>query len=146
MPASPPLRYTPYNMRWKMRILLADDRPRVRAALRLLLEQEPDMVVVGEAADAASLRLALQRETPDLLLLDWELPGLPRLQPVYFIRNGQPRLRILALSGRPEARAEALSSGADGFASKGDPPENILAAVRACEQMKRQSNATGDEA
>lgn len=129
-----------------MRILLADDRPRVRAALRLLLEQEPDILIVGEAADAASLRLALQRETPDLLLLDWELPGLPLAQRVNFIRNGQPALRILALSGRPEARAEALSSGADCFASKGDPPERVLAAVRACEGMNQQSSIIGDEA
>ncbi len=128
-----------------MRILLADDRPRVRAALRLLLEQEPDWVIVGEAADAAGLRLALQEETPDLLLLDWELPGLPRTQRLAFIRGERAGLRVLALSGRPEARAEALSSGADGFASKGDPPENVLAAVRAC-QIKRQSSAIGDEA
>lgn len=129
-----------------MRILLADDRPRVRAALRLLLEQEPDMVIVGEAADAASLRLALQRETPDLLLLDWELPGLAGAQRVSFIRNGQPALRILALSGRPEARAEALSSGADCFASKGDPPELVLAAVRACTPMELPGSIIGDNA
>lgn len=129
-----------------MRILLADDRPRVRAALRLLLEQEPDMVIVGEAADAAGLRLALQRETPDLLLLDWELPGLPLAQRISFIRNGQPRLRILALSGRPEARAEALSNGADCFASKGDPPELVLAAVHTCAQMELPGSIIGNNA
>ncbi len=133
-------------MKWQMRILLADDRPRVRAALRLLLEQEPDILIVGEAADAVSLRLALQREMPDLLLLDWELPGLPVGQRLQFIRGEQTRPRILALSGRPEARADALNGGADGFVSKGDPPEHVLAAVRACERMNHSSSIIGDEA
>ena len=58
-----------------MRVLIADDQPQVRSALRLLLRQDPAMVVVGEAGDAEeALKLAATR-TPDLVLLDWELPG-----------------------------------------------------------------------
>lgn len=59
-----------------MRVLIADDRPQVRSALRLLLKQEPDVTVVGEAEDAEqALELAIG-ERPELVLLDWELPGL----------------------------------------------------------------------
>ena len=63
-----------------MRVLLADDHPRVRSALRLILEQEPNFQVVGETADATGLLLAVNEKAPDLVLLDWELPGLPVAQ------------------------------------------------------------------
>ena len=121
-----------------MRIILADDRPRVRAALRLLLEQEPGNMIVAEAADATGLFLALQSQVADLLLLDWELPGMPASSLLPLIRSRQPLMRILALSGRPEARAEARAHRVDSFVSKGDPPENVLAAVRACARSREE--------
>ena len=57
-----------------MRVLLADDQMKVRSALRLLLEQEPGLSVVGEAAEAKDLLAQVGTERPDLVLLDWELP------------------------------------------------------------------------
>ena len=59
-----------------MRILLADDQPKVRFALRALLEQQPGLKVVGEAVNADDLVTQTQESCPDVLLLDWELPGL----------------------------------------------------------------------
>ena len=61
----------------QLRVLLADDRASVRAALRLLLEQEPHVTIMGEAADATGLLLLASKPDAQLLLLDWELPGLP---------------------------------------------------------------------
>jgi DNA-binding NarL/FixJ family response regulator len=58
-----------------MRVFLADKQAKVRSALRLLLEQEPGLSVVGEAAEAEDLLAQVQRTRPDLVLLDWELPG-----------------------------------------------------------------------
>ena len=58
-----------------MRVLLADDQAWLRSAVRLLLEQEPDIEVVGEAAEANVLLSIIDAVAPDLLLLDWELPG-----------------------------------------------------------------------
>ena len=128
-----------------MRILLADDQTKVRSALRLLLEQEPGLSVVGEAAEAEGLLTQVQRTQPDLVLLDWELPGLraadpsaPSTGPWSFVpgtegsgaSSGQRLLsalrsvgcplRVIALSGHVEAREEALAAGADAFVSKGD--------------------------
>jgi len=57
-------------------ILIADDQPRVRHALRLLLEQEPGVNVVGEAAEAKTLLAQVAARCPDLVLLDWGLPGM----------------------------------------------------------------------
>jgi len=116
-----------------MRVFLADDQPRVRSALRLLLEQDPQLSVVGEAAAAEGLLAQVRAAHPDLLLLDWELPGLQAANPLLpALRALYPRLSVIALSGRPEARRAALAARADAFVSKGDPPERLLAAVNGC--------------
>jgi len=114
-----------------MRILLADDQPKVRSALRLLLEEE-GLDVVGEASDAEqALEQTAERE-PDLVLLDWELPGQGGPAAVAGLRDAQPGVLVVALSGRPGARQAALDAGADAFVSKGEPPERLLAVVMEC--------------
>ena len=115
-----------------MRVLLADDQSKVRSALRLLLEQEPELSVVGEATDADELLAQAETVCPDIVLLDWELPGLSRNDVLSTLRARWPRLKVIALSGRPEARQAALDAGADAFVSKGDPPEQLLVAVNDC--------------
>jgi DNA-binding NarL/FixJ family response regulator len=109
-----------------MRVLIADDQPEVRSALRLLLEQEPGVIVVGEAANAALLLAQLHRTTPDVVLLDWELPGLAVWELFPALRDYGDNPVVIAMSGRPEARQAALGAGADAFVSKGDPPEQVL--------------------
>ena len=114
-----------------MRVLLADYHAEVRSALRLLLEQEPDILVVAEAAQAAGLVTRVREERVDLILLDWELPGLDGVDLLHALHKKCPKPRVIALSGRPEARRASLRAGADAFVSKGDPPERLLAALRA---------------
>jgi DNA-binding NarL/FixJ family response regulator len=116
----------------RMRVLLADDQTKVRSALRLLLEQEPGLSVVGEAAEAEDLLAQVETTQPDLVLLDWELPGLRTDDRLSVLRALCPQLKVIALSGQPEARRAALSAGADAFVSKGEPPEQLLAAVEDC--------------
>lgn len=113
-----------------MRVLLADDQFAVRSALRLLLEQEKDVQVVGETADSTALLLAVMQKTPELVLLDWELPGLPPVQLLRLLRYERPFLKIVAMSSRPEARQAALAAGIAAFVSKSEPPERVLAVIR----------------
>lgn len=115
-----------------MRILLADSQPRVRFALRVLLERQPGVQVVGEAVDAAELLAQAAATRPDLVLLAWELPGLAAVDLLSALRKVWPEASVIALSGRPGARRAALAAGADAFASKADPPERLLAAIDAC--------------
>jgi DNA-binding NarL/FixJ family response regulator len=123
-----------------MRVLIADDQPQVRSALRLLLNHEQGVRVVGEAGDAEQALELAAAQRPDLVLLDWELPGQGTLIPATgsperllpALRTCCPRAKVVALSGRPEARQAALAAGADAFVSKGDPPERLLAAVDGC--------------
>jgi DNA-binding NarL/FixJ family response regulator len=115
----------------RMRVLLADDQVKVRFALRVLLERQPDVAVVGEASDARELADQLTATCPDALLLDWELPGLAATRVLAALLRGFPELTVIALSGRSEARREAEMAGASAFVSKTDPPECLLAVMRA---------------
>ena len=115
-----------------MRILLADGRPKVRFALRVLLARQPRFEVVGEASNVYQLLAQVGMVCPDLVLLGWELPGLASLESLNALYDVCPGLSVIALSGRPEARKAALLAGANGFVSKADPPDRLLAEIEMC--------------
>jgi DNA-binding NarL/FixJ family response regulator len=115
-----------------MRILVADDQATVRSALQLILEENPELDVVGEATEAGELLAQAEMACPDLVLLDWELPGSQAADLLSALRQHLPHLVVIALSGRPEARQSALDAGVDAFVSKGDPPERLLATLNGC--------------
>ena len=118
-----------------MHTVLVDDEPCVRSALKLLLEDHLGFSVVGELTEAASLpslpdctgRLG----TPDLVVMDWELPGLDHAACVAQLRAAGRQLKVVALSGQPDARAAALAAGADAFLYRGDPPDQLVETLRA---------------
>ena len=116
-----------------MRVLLADGKPALRSAMRLLLEQEADVNIVAEVADAETLLAAAEQVRPDLVLLDWDLPGLQGSNTAASVFGSLnaccPNVKIVVLSGRPEAGRPALAAGANSFVSKADPPERLLAAL-----------------
>lgn len=116
----------------KVRILIADDQPQVRSAVRLILGQKSRLIVVGEAENLAKTRELVSGEQPDILLLDWELPGWKNATDLAILRKSRPGLTVVALSGRPESRRMALAAGVNAFVSKGEPPERLLAAVERC--------------
>jgi DNA-binding NarL/FixJ family response regulator len=120
-----------------MRILLADDQPEVRSALRLIIEQLVGYTVAGVAADGPALLHAVAEQQPDVVLLDWELPSARVFSEqrgwtygaVDALRALAPSVRVIALSVRPDASAEAFAAGADGFVCKGDPPRKLIEAL-----------------
>ena len=120
-----------------MRVFIADDQPHVRSAILLLLRQEPGVAVVGEAGDTQGALALVAGQQPDLVLLDWELPGRGGAATLSRLQSARPGLMVIALSGRPEARQAALDAGADLFVSKGEPPERLLAAVESCRRAVR---------
>ena len=82
-----------------MRILIADDQSKVRFALRVLLERQAALEIVGEAADAEELLAQVAADCPDLVLLGWELPGLTKIDLLAALRRVCPNLMVIALSG-----------------------------------------------
>ena len=115
-----------------MRITLADNRRKVRFALRALLEQQAEVNVVGEAVDAQNLLAQVAEICPDVILLDWELPGMAADDLLSALRRKCPDILVVALSGRVSARGAALAAGVDAFVSKGEPPERLLSAIDCC--------------
>jgi DNA-binding NarL/FixJ family response regulator len=107
-------------------VLIADDQPQVRSALRLLLSQYDGLEIGGEAADATSLLLTVAQRQPDVVLLDWELPGLPVDQLIRLLWYERPSLKIVAMSSRPESEQQAIQEGAHLFVSKNEPPDRLL--------------------
>ena len=112
-----------------MRVLLADNDSRICTALDLLLKSHLTLAVAGESPDVDTLIHQAKALAPDLILLDWELPGTPNAELLERLRRTSPRPWVIALSGRPESEREALTAGADAFVSKADPPERLLAAL-----------------
>jgi len=115
-----------------MRILIADTQPKVRFALQVLLQRQPDLKVVGEAIDAESLLEEVETACPDVLLLGWELPGMDMDCLVPSLRESCPGIVVIALSGRLEAHRAASQLGVDAFVSKSSPPDQLLAAITRC--------------
>lgn len=111
-----------------MRILIADNDLRVRAALHVLLVEQDETIIVAECADLEGLARQIQEFEPQLVLLDWELPGHPAAA-FLLARAHVARPKLIVLSTRLEARSAALAIGADGFAHKADPPEMLLTTV-----------------
>lgn len=109
-----------------MRVLVADDLLAVRSALALLLEHEVDLDVIGQVSDSAGLLQAVAQDAPDVVLLDWELPGAPASALVQLLRQSYPQLCIVALSSRPESETAAMLAGVDAFIDKFTPPEAVL--------------------
>src|ERR1044072_6249221 len=119
-----------------MRVLIADDHGIVRSGIRLLLEQQGDIEVVGEAADGAEARELAVHERPDLAILDVKMPKLTGLQATREIKEQAPEVAVLILSMDDDERYlfEALKAGAHGYALKAQAGTVRLAAIRAVER------------
>jgi DNA-binding NarL/FixJ family response regulator len=115
-----------------MQILLADNQPQVRFGLCVLLEHQPGIEIVGQAANAPDLLDQSKTANPDLILLDWTLPKMQAADLMVALRETCPGVTVIVLSGRPEARQAALDAGADGFVGKYELPEKLLAAITQC--------------
>jgi DNA-binding NarL/FixJ family response regulator len=117
----------------KTRILLADDHALVRRGLRLVLDAEPDLEVVGEAGNGAeAIQLALGIEV-DLAILDISMPRMTGLQAVAELRRRKPGLRMLILSMHENERYlyESLKAGASGYVLKSVADRDLVEACRA---------------
>ena len=116
-----------------VRVLLADDQAMVRTGFRMILESDPEIDVVGEAANGEQAVAATRRLRPDVVLMDIQMPGEDGLQATRRIVNSPgptSRVVILTTFERDEYVFEALQSGASGFLLKNAPPEELVRAVR----------------
>ncbi|HMI69370.1 MAG TPA: response regulator transcription factor [Solirubrobacteraceae bacterium] len=116
-----------------MKLLIADDHGVVRGGLKLLLDRQPDMEVVAEAADGAEAVAQALAHRPDLAILDVAMPRLTGLQATREIRSLAPDVGVLILSMHDDERYlfEALKAGASGYVLKHEADHELVDAVRA---------------
>jgi DNA-binding NarL/FixJ family response regulator len=116
-----------------VRLLIADDHGIMRGGLRLLLDRQPDMAVVAEAADGIEAVALALRERPDICILDVSMPRMTGLQATVEIRAQAPDIAVLVLSMHDDERYlfEALQAGAAGYVLKREADQALVEAVRA---------------
>ena len=116
---------TPY------RIIIADDHAMLRQALRRILEDAPQIAVVGEAGDGLELLQLLQTIQADLVVLDISMPNMRGIEAISEIKKWDPRIKTLMLTmhKRKEYLYEALTGGADGYLLKEDTNGELMAAI-----------------
>ena len=115
-----------------LRLVIADDEAMVRSGLRLLVEAEPDLVVVGEAADGIEAVDACRRAHPDVVLMDVRMPRLDGLSAARRVLalDRPPKVLVLTTFDDDENVDEALRLGVSGFLLKVAPAEQLLHAIR----------------
>jgi DNA-binding NarL/FixJ family response regulator len=104
---------------------------KVRFAVQVLLARQPGLQVVGEAGDAEGLLAEVLDHVPDVVLLDRRLRGMATAELVQAMRRETADIRVIILGDRPEMRQDAFDAGGDAFVAKVDPPERLLAAIKA---------------
>jgi DNA-binding NarL/FixJ family response regulator len=116
-----------------IRIILVDDQELVRAGFRMVLEAQPDMQVVGEAANGLAAIDLARRLNADVMIMDARMPRLDGVDATRQIRQhgDLPRILMLTTFDLDEYAFAALKAGASGFLLKDVPPEELLFAIRA---------------
>lgn len=115
-----------------IRVLLVDDQALVRGGLRMILDDQDDINVVGEAADGREALSRSRELQPDVVLMDIRMPVMDGIEATKRLVQAQPRIRVVVLTTYDSDRHvyEALRAGASGFLLKTAPPRQLPAAVR----------------
>ena len=115
-----------------VRVVLADDHPLIRSGLRVRLEAEPDLVVVGEAAHGDEAQQRCRELLADVLVLDLNMPGPPPTATVAFLREHRPEVRVLVLTAYDDDAyvRGLLAAGVAGYVLKDEAPDALVDAVR----------------
>ncbi|MFI6390261.1 response regulator [Nonomuraea sp. NPDC050547] len=115
-----------------VRIVIADDEDLIRAGLRIILDSEPDLSVVGEAADGAAVIPVVRRERPDVVLMDVRMPAVDGIQATRQLvaMEEPPKVLVVTTFENDDHVYDALRAGADGFLLKRTRPEELASAIR----------------
>ncbi|QQK78964.1 response regulator transcription factor [Salicibibacter cibi] len=116
-----------------MKILIVDDDPLVRQSLKLLLEKESDIEVIGLAADGQEAIEQSETTLPDVVLMDIRMPNMDGIESTKQLKSQSPELRIMMLTTFKDEQniRLALQAGAEGYLLKSTPVENMAQQIRA---------------
>lgn len=112
------------------KVLITDDRVTSRKGLRALMLTQPDIQVIGEAADGERAIQFIQKTKPDVVIMDAFMPGMNGLEATKIIKKKWRGIRVVILTLHEDIREEALAAGADAFLVKGCPPERLIQEIK----------------
>jgi DNA-binding NarL/FixJ family response regulator len=116
-----------------VRIFIADADRELRLALQILFHQEPGMHVTGIAVRTEGLAAQVAASQPDVLLLDWHLPGGSMAEVLAELGRSASGPQVIVMSVNPDTEQDAMAAGADLFVAKNVPPGELLGALRSIE-------------
>ena len=117
------------NIEQPRRVLIADDRPRSRDGLKVLLATWPEVEVVGEAANGQEAVRLVDKYHPDVVLVDAIMPMMDGLEATRVIKEKWPEVKVIVLTIHASCRLDALAAGADAFLIKGCPAADLLRVI-----------------
>src|ERR1051326_5705578 len=128
----PFLKTSIYYLNNMIKILIADDHALMRAGLKRILKDEPDLIVIAEASNGFEVIEAVKKNEADFIMLDLTMPGKNGLEVIKEVRQINKNIHILILSMHPEDRfaVRALKSGASGYMTKESAPDELVNAIR----------------
>lgn len=120
-------------MATQLRVLVADDHATVRQGLKLLIDSQPDMTVIGEASDGHGVLERANALRPDVVIMDISMPGMNGLVATRLLRDAPPHPAIVALTRHEDDTylRELIQAGASGYVLKQSAPAEFLRAIRA---------------
>ena len=110
--------------------LIASNRPSTRSALKILLKEQSDLIVISEAQDGHELLKKIESTCPDLILLDWDL--LDRATPILIktVCELNQNLKVILLTANSDHKQAAIDAGADAYVNIGDSPTVLLETIK----------------
>jgi PAS domain S-box-containing protein len=124
----------------RVRVLLVDDQRMLRAGLARLLQDQPDIEVVGEAADGPTAIELAHTLQPQVVVMDITMPGMSGIEAARRITREHPDIKVIGLSlhEQEEMARAMLEAGASAYLTKGGPTEDLVAAIRSASQLSRR--------
>jgi len=114
----------------KITVLIVDDSPQVRDGLRSILQANPDIEVLGEAADGLAAIVRVEELQPNVILMDAQMPQMDGVEATRYIKSRWPDIKILFLTVHKEFMEAAVAAGADAYLLKDSGRKELLQVVR----------------
>ncbi len=132
------------NMANIYRILLADDHALIRHGIKNIINQDDRLRVVGEVSDGIELMEYLEKNIPDLLILDISMPRMSGIEAISLVKKKYPQVKVLMLTMHKNKQFfyHSMSSGADGYLMKDDSDEELLLAIGTIQEGKTYLSPT----